>query len=349
MHHGRRILAPQTFPTKADANVWLDDQSSDIRRGAWIDPKAGQLGFRIYSERWLKSRTLAERTTELYAYLLDHYILDAFGDLTLAQIGPVDVRTWFAPLSQRIPSTAAKSYRLLSTILKTAVEDELILRNPCRVKGASVEPGSERPTLSVAELDALVVAAPDRIRLLLLLACYCQLRRGELLGLKRRDVDLLHGTVSIAETRTVSLKGQPITKEPKSRAGRRTLAIPSDILPRVTEHLHSFTASSPDALLFTGQNGKPLHVMTLSEQLRRARHKIGRDDIRLHDLRHTGLTWFAIGGATTAELMKRGGHSSPSAAIGYQHATKDRDKALAEMMMPRVDRATPIRRAKKKS
>lgn len=347
MHNGRRILAPQTFSTKADANAWLDDQSSEIRKGSWIDPKAGQLGFREYSERWLQSRKLSERTADLYRYNLKHYIYPTFEKLTLIQISPVDVRTWFAPLSERIPSTAAKCYRLLSTILKTAVEDELLLRNPCRVKGASSEPESERPVLSRAELDSLVAAAPKRVRLLFQLAVYCQLRRGELLGLRRRDVDLLHGTISVAITRTRRISGEMLTKEPKSRAGKRTIAIPSHLLPRVTEHLESFTASSPDALVFVGMHGKPLHVQTLSEQFKRARHTIGRDDVHLHDLRHTGLTWFAIGGATTAELMKRGGHASPQAALRYQHATEDRDRALAEMM--HVGRATPITKAKRSS
>lgn len=347
MHNGRRILASHTFDTKADANAWLDDQSSEIRKGAWIDPKAGQLGFRKYAERWLDSRNLAERTRDLYDYNLEHYIYPTFENLTLSQIGPVDVRTWFAPLSQRIPTTAAKCYRLLSTILKTAVEDELILRNPCRVKGASSEPESERPVLSRAELDSLVAAAPRRVRLLFLLAAYCQLRRGELLGLRRRDINLLHGTLTVHLTRGRSA-GREVVKAPKSAAGRRTIAIPSVISDQVADHLQSFTASSPDALLFMGKYGKPLHIQTLSEQFSRARHSIGRDDLHLHDLRHTGLTWFAIAGATTKELMARGGHASPNAALRYQHATQDRDKALAEMMMPREDRATPIKRVKKK-
>ena len=56
---------------------------------------------------------------------------------------------------------------------------------------------------------------------------------------------------------------------------------------------------------------------------------IGRPDLHLHDLRHSGLTWVAASGASLAELMRRGGHSTPSAAMVYQHATEDRDKALA--------------------
>jgi hypothetical protein len=52
----------------------------------------------------------------------------------------------------------------------------------------------------------------------------------------------------------------------------------------------------------------------------------------LHDLRHSGLTWAAATGASVAELMRRGGHASPAAALRYQHATEDRDRALADAL-----------------
>ncbi len=64
----------------------------------------------------------------------------------------------------------------------------------------------------------------------------------------------------------------------------------------------------------------------------RARLSIGRPDLHLHDLRHSGLTWSAATGATTAELMHRGGHASAAAALRYQHATADRDRALADAL-----------------
>ncbi|MDA8356539.1 MAG: tyrosine-type recombinase/integrase, partial [Actinomycetota bacterium] len=60
-----------------------------------------------------------------------------------------------------------------------------------------------------------------------------------------------------------------------------------------------------------------------------ARRAVGRPDLHLHDLRHSGLTWSAATGASVAELMRRAGHKSPAAAMRYQHATEDRDRALA--------------------
>jgi len=60
--------------------------------------------------------------------------------------------------------------------------------------------------------------------------------------------------------------------------------------------------------------------------------KAKRADLRLHDLRHSGLTWSAATGASVAELMRRAGHASPTAALRYQHATEDRDRVLADAL-----------------
>jgi integrase len=59
---------------------------------------------------------------------------------------------------------------------------------------------------------------------------------------------------------------------------------------------------------------------------------VGRDDLRLHDLRHTGLMLAAATGATTVELVHRAGHSSSVAAMRYQHATKERDRIIADAL-----------------
>jgi len=81
--------------------------------------------------------------------------------------------------------------------MATALADELIGRNPCVVKGAGQEHSLERLTPLVAEVDALADAMPNTLRAAVLMAAWCQLHRGELLGLELRDVDLLHGTVRI--------------------------------------------------------------------------------------------------------------------------------------------------------
>lgn len=146
------------------------------------------------------SQDLQPRTVELYRSLLRCHLLPEFGEVPLGRILPSAVRSWNAALARRYPVTAAKAYRLLNTMLTSAVADELIVRNPCVVKGASQERSPERPMLSIAEVDAIVEAIPEPWRIAVELAAWCHLRLGEVLGLERRDVDLLRRRIHIERT-----------------------------------------------------------------------------------------------------------------------------------------------------
>ncbi|MGH7714503.1 MAG: tyrosine-type recombinase/integrase [Vulcanimicrobiaceae bacterium] len=321
------------FATKSDALAFLSITEADIHRGAWIDHRAGKISVKDYANEWLARRPdLAVRTAELYRYLLDSHILPELGTSSLAALAPSKVRGWHAKLAQAHSSTAAKAYRLLSTIMRTAVMDGFILASPCKVVGGGTEHAAERPIASLAEVEALTAAIPERLRLVVLLAMWCQLRRGELLGLRRRDLDALRRNVSIERSRTFTRKGASIVKGPKSSAGRRTLSIPANVLDAIDDHLTRFVAAEPNALVFTGKTGVPLTAGVLQKAWAATRKSVGRTDLHLHDLRHTGLTLAAATGATTAELMHRAGHASPNAALRYQHATRDRDRVLAEAL-----------------
>ncbi len=332
-HDARLHSAPQTFATKSDALAYLSIVEADIHRGAWIGPRAGKVTLRDYSAEWLARRPdLAVRTVELYRYLLDDHIVPELGSSTLAALAPSKIRGWHAKAAQAHPSTAAKAYRLLSSIMRTAVTDGLLLASPCKVTGGGTERAGERPIATLAEIDALAAAMSERFRLIVLLATWCQLRRGELLGLRRRDIDGLQTTVNIEQSRTFTRDGRSLVKEPKSPAGRRTLAVPPHVVDSINDHLARFTGADPSAFVFTGTTGVPLTPGVLQKAWKKARESVGRTDLHLHDLRHTGLTLAAATGATTAELMHRAGHASADAALRYQHATKDRDRVLAEAL-----------------
>ena len=329
-----------SFPSKADALAHLANVEVDVRKGAWIDPRSGEVTLAAYANEWLSHRTdLAMRTKELYRHVLDRHVLPILGDTTLAGLAPSKIRGWHAEIAEEHPATASKAYRLLSTILKTAVTDGLILTSPCRVKSAGVERAPERPVASVAEVGALAEAMPDHLKVVVLLAAWCQLRRGEILGLRRRDVDPLHATIRIEQTRTFTMNGESIIKAPKTSAGSRTVAVPKFMVGAIVEHLERFTPDRPDGLVVPGRNGGDLTRDALQGSWERARSIVGRPDLHLHDLRHTGLTLAAATGATTAELMHRAGHASPAAAHRYQHATKDRDRVVADALSELVNRA----------
>lgn len=264
----------------------------------------------------------------------------------MSSLVPSRVRSWNAQLQDR-PATAANAYRLLGAICRTAVDDGVLGRSPCRVKGAASEHSPERPTITIPELNSAVQAAAEKWRLAILLAAWCQLRRGEVLGLQRKDVDELHGTITIRRAVVMdSATGKPIIGKPKTEAGRRTVAIPPNVTESLAAHLESHAGP---VWLFPGPE-ESAHPRALTFAWAKARRAPGRRDVHFHDLRHSGLTWAAATGATTAELMARAGHSSPATALRYQHASKDRDRVLAEALgqLAQAD-VLPIRADKRRT
>ncbi len=190
----------------------------------------------------------------------------------------------------------------------TAMADDLVDANPCRIRGAGqtkrrvkIEPAS------VAELERIVAEVPPRYRLMVLLASWCALRFGELTELRRRDVQ---GDRLRVRRGVVHVGGQYAIGAPESDAGVRDVAIPPHLLPVVKGHLLKHTQPGADGLLFPGAGGGHMAPSSLYGVFYPAREKAGRPDLRFHDLRHTGAVLAAATGATLAELMGRLGHST---------------------------------------
>jgi len=345
---GRLVPAPQTFATRVDAERWLAEQETDQARGAWVDPSAGRITLKSYSEDWLAHRPdLRLRTIELYEGLLDRQILPTLGEVELSRLTTARVRTWRARLLKQGTgaSTVAKAYRLLRAMFNTAVADELVVKNPCRIDGAGVEKAPERPVATIAEVEALADAMPLRFRLLILLAAWCTARRGELLALQRSDFDLLHDRVQINKAVAYFEDGTFEIGNPKTDAGRRQIAIPPHILPDVVAHLEAWVSPEPDAYVFTGMKGGLVRPAVLQTAWNKARIAVGRTDLHFHDLRHTGNTLAAaVPGTSTKDLMARMGQSSSRAALLYQHASSDRDAIIAAALskLARPAKVTPI-------
>lgn len=346
---GRLVAAPGTFRTRADAGRYLDQIRTDRGRGNWVDPRAGRLTLSEYGAHWLGQRPdLRPRTAELYEGLHRLHILPILGDVPLAKLTTARVRSWHVTLlaSERPgPSTVAKSYRLLRTVLGTAVEDELIAKNPCVLKGAGVERPDERPVATVGQVYELAEAVGPRFRALVLTATYTALRLGELQALRRRHVDLLHRTVTVVEQTQVLKDGTIVTGPPKTAAGVRTVSLPALLVSELEQHLQDHATVHPDALVFPGPGGAPFRRATFYDAWRRAVRTVGVAHLRPHDLRHTGNTLAAATGASTKELMARMGHASPRAALIYQHATEQRDRAIADALDQLVSGTAPAPRA----
>ena len=308
--------------------------------GDWIDPDAGRVLFRDYSQAWIDERPgLRPNTVQVYRYVLGRHINPALGSQPVVEIKEPHVRRWRKELldSGASIATAAKPYRLLKAILNTAVDDGLIHRNPCRIRGATQERSPERPVLTLRQVFALADAIHPRFRALILLAVFCSLRWGELAALRRADIDLGAGTVKITRSVTKLPGGGYSFGPPKSEAGYRTVVIPGIITDDLSWHMARFVGPDDDALIFTSSTGTPLHDGNFRNRIwRRACEQAGLSSIHFHDLRHTGNDLTAAAGANLRELMERMGHSSTRAALIYLHASSERQRALADTVSDRA-------------
>jgi integrase len=321
--------APFTFDTKLDAGEWLADY---VEGAVVITHRRADPTFGEYAETWLAGRELKPRTRALYRGLLDTLILPPLGALRISRLSPAKVRAWHGNLDASTPTRRAHAYALLRTICTTAVADELLTANPCRIRGAGSAKTKHRARVAtLPELEVIVANIPAKYRPMVLLAAWCGLRFGELAELRRSDVDLDARLLRVSRgvTRT---RGEVHIGTPKSDAGIRPVSIPPHLMPMLAEHLEQRVARDPGALLFPAQHGGNMASSALRKAWLSAREAAGRPDLRFHDLRHTGATLAAATGATLAELMARMGHSTPGAALRYQHAAADRDRAIAEAL-----------------
>jgi integrase len=386
---GRWVNSPTTFPSKTEAGIFLDSVRTDMVRGAWKAPRKSRMSIDEYGRKWIQQRESLKATTRReYESCWRNHIGPFIGVRRLDEVTPDMVRDWHAQTKARLSAeleakdaerrarekkaakgarkdrrprqltqasvrdgsaTAARAYRLLHAVLATAEEDDLIAANPCRIRGVATHKPAERPVLSIPEVLALADEVPHRYRALVHVLVWSGVRIGEASALQRRDLDLTPGYASISvRERVYPLKGVHDIDTPKSRAGVRTIAIPAMLADRLQDHVDQFTGRDPSSLVFTTENGGNIRT-TYYQMLRRALNRIGRPDIRPHDLRHTGMTLAAQAGASLAELKHRLGQSTTQAAEIYMHATADHGRRIAERMDEMAQEPSNVRPIKRRA
>ena len=344
---GLRRNAPATFTTKADAHAWLTVRQSELLRGDWIDPDLGRLTLGAYAPRWIAEHRLGPRTRDLYEGLYRQHIGSILGGMAAA---PPSRRSLFAPGA---PSCCAPVGRRRQPARRTgcsgrsfntAVDDGRIARNPCRIKGADAGWAPERPVASVPQVYALADAIGPQYRAFVITAAMTSLRWGELIALRRRDLDLENG-VGVRQS-----EPHRVPRPARGRPSLRTTACGVVTLPGVLRRRGCAStcvgcrrARTPCC---SPVSGGRLHDGKLAGERRLARGVKAAglpEGFHFHDLRHTGNHLVAQAGASTRELMDRMGHSTMRAALIYQHATEARSRTLADSSRPHLVDGPPRR------
>lgn len=330
---GNRHKAPRTYAVEDDAIGWLNGERRKIELDTWgAAERSDGITLTKYSKRWLEQRRLRPRTEQLYRSLLDRLILPDLGATKLVKLTPARVREWHAGLGTDTPTRNAHAYSLLHAICATAVSDELLDGNPCRIaKASQTKRRHQVDVLTPAELDKLAKKMPAHLQLTVTLAAWCGLRWGETSELRRKDIEPDCSAVHIRRAVTYR-EGATHVGEPKTSAGIRTVNVPPHIRPALKKHLREHVGKGGDSLLFTGKAGGHVKHYEYQYPWEKAREAIGKPNFRVHDLRHVGAVLAAQSGATTAELMHRLGHTTPAMALRYQHVAEGRDAEIAERL-----------------
>ena len=380
---------PLTFLTKTDARAWLAGVHTTIARQQWEPPsviaarrrataeaeKARSIGFSEYAERWVafiraepnrSGRKRAIATVRSYKSKVDGYLIPEFEDTPIRQIDEARIRQMTdrldaipSPLNPRSKFNGITRPVLivLMMILRQAAREGVIPAAP-NISIPKQEPvrhdadhDEDEDVASPEQVEALYEATPGHWAIMVLFAAWCQLRRGECLGLQRRDIEWHDdGTATLHVRRQLNANTGDYSERLKSDAGRRTLSIPKLMIYRLKDHLRDNVAAEAKApLIPTNIRGSvPLSNTRWGYVWADARDGVAdlRPRFRFHDIRHTGLTIFAQEGATLAELMRRGGHADIRVVLRYQHATMARDRELADRMSDRVqERINAARKA----
>ena len=332
----RYRTATQTFATKTEAGRWLSVLEADMTRGHWHDPKRGDVTFGELAERWYATKLHLRPTTKhIYRTLLDRHILPTFADEPVGSITTLAVQMWISDRSANTrmgANSVAKTYKVLRAVMESALDAELIVKNPCRIKGAGTERLPEMRCATSEQVAALAGAVEPEWRALILLAAYSGLRWGELAGLRRRYVDPLHKTVRVVEQCT-QVAGHFVWGPPKTSAGTRTVVLPDFIVDVMIEHLAQWSEPGREGLVFAMPEGTALRRENFRKRVwLPACEAAGVEGLRFHDLRHTNATLAAASGAPLRAIMHRLGHHSAAAALRYQHQLAGQDTAIAEYL-----------------
>lgn len=332
---GRRHAAGDTFARKSDAGKWLALVESEIMRGVWSVAQNRKVSLRQWAERWLASVEphLKRTTVATYRTLLKVSILPALGDLMLGDIRPITVGEWMAGLNAKgnSPSWARKAYRLLSQIMKSAVDNEMILISPCRGHRLPVLPEPDPQIITPKEAREIAAGCRPPHDLLVLILAYAGVRIGE--GFALRRCDALHGgkVIHVAQ-RKAEIGGRADYDTPKSHQARE-ITLPKFVARQLAVHLRAMEDTAPEALLFTSARGTALGYNSWRRtHFDPAVTRAGLVGITPHDLRASHGSWVADAHGVLA-AAKRLGHSNASVTTRhYARALEGRDKDIAKSL-----------------
>lgn len=325
-------------PTKKAGEIALKEKLSER---ALYQPGTAELtadsSFKQLAEYWLAdvdlNPDLAEGTRQLYRWNMEHLVLPHFANLTLREIGVARCDLFIKQQRQTSYSRAKQSRNVLRQAFSLAVRHEILPRSPMESIARITQPRTDPTALNSVEVNAIRDAIrywetglnpsgpkPDgQLGAIIEVMLGTSARIGEVLAIRRRDIDMASARPTIRITGTIIChRGAPPKRQdhPKTDKSRRTIAVPSFTAEAVRRRLALLPDRSPDALVFASRNQTPLTPNNVSTKLRRVLALADIDGISPHMFRRTVATAINANGSIdlAAELL---GHTDPR--ITMQH------------------------------
>jgi integrase len=345
---GKRQIHRETFRgSRKDAERRLTQLLAQYDNGSYVAPN--QLNLAEYLRGWLAgSDHLAKKTAERYSQLVESQIIPDLGRTLLQQLRPAQIAAWHQkmrggggkngrPLSAQ---TVRNAHRVLHCALSHAVALEIVARNVCSVVRAPKVEAKEIPILGPDDLTHVLQRLEGhRLHPIISLAISTGLRRGEMLALQWRDIDLEHATLrverSLGETAT-----ELYVKSTKTAHGRRTIGLDDDIVAILRQHRRhqneerlalGLGAARERNLVFADVRGGPLSPDTLSRDFWRLRKALCLPDVSLRGMRHTHASVCLAARVDSVTTSRRLGHSRPSTTMDlYGHLFGNPDSAAVD-------------------
>lgn len=328
------------FDRKTDAQRWLDEVTTSIVTGQYVDPRAGKTTLRAYAEDWRRAQPHGPLTRDRIERELRLHIYPALGDIALAKIRPSTVQAAVSALPLA-PTSAGKILETLRIVLRAARRDRIIAIDP--TEGVRLPTGGRVDTWIPAphHIRALRENLPPRYRGVVDLVIGTGLRQAEVFGLEVRHLDFLRAREVTVAQQLLSLTPARLA-EPKSVESRRQVPLAAETLETMSAHLAAHPAVTveledytnprtptvrPAQLVFTTTNGRRVTRGTWSSIWSAAAGPAGfPKGSGLHSLRHFYASALIRFGESAKVVQRRLGHASVEITLRtYTHLWPDSD------------------------
>jgi integrase len=319
--------------TKREAETARVEILGRLQRGEYVTPsKLTVAGF--LEDEWLPAARSSLRPSTFTSYKLNvRRVTERLGSTPLQRLSPAALNQLYAELGDHLsPRTVRYVHTVLRRALADAVKWNRLTRNPADLATPPSASAAKSPTMKTWTADELrrflKHVRGDRLRAAWHVLAMTGMRRGEVLGLGWRDIDLDAGRLSVTRT-LIRGKGQPQFSEPKTDRSRRSVALDGETVALLREHrkrqleerLQWGPAYDDQGLVFSREDGSPIWPRTFSRAFAAHLKAAELSPIRLHDLRHTHATLALAAGIHPKVVQERLGHSNVGITLDtYSHA-----------------------------